>query len=963
MKGVPRKVLIWMGHQVPCPSGAGGTVHLGVRAGIVAAMLLGSMIAQADCVPKDNQAAFSTNSNYQGACVVLGIGDYPTATSIGLPNDSISSLRVGPDVQVYACRNENFAGSCVLIRGPHPTLANTGMDNDQITSIKVQPIGAALPCEPGPLQVALYEDANYAGDCRRLPVGDYATATSTGLPNDSVSSIRVGLGAQVRVCSNENFTGTCILLTSNAPYLGNLSIGNDHLTSARVRPLGASDSPQDFDPRCSDRAATGKFDCTIHKPIVSRAEWVYQNVVFAPGDKVFVNGDGCVQTGGSGDTWKRYVNPGGGGADHLYHGLVRVPTGRLAGTDVGNVLTRIEHVVGRPITVTGEGIPESQLVLHLGYEDDDFSGNGYDGHDDGTEDQCKGDNGNDGGPAHVTVTICRQTTEPCTSTPSRFPFNVLSDQVDPNGFLYNPHWSWQDRPGKQGDIPSGSVCHDFSMRNVSTNLALYNVPNLPDCTDQAGQDTLNVPPDVSFNNLACTYGATNSPIHGTPAFGGHVNWFPVTVEGSAEGAAGPVTHESGDDDYDFSFHVDGADKASLYLNPPRDYLHAEFDSDETIDHFRSEPWTTFHQAVDDNTAAQAQLKTCQIPNHCPITLQEAQKVATFASKRAAALFAGPAIATGLFGFDGEHGGKTELHPVYALATNVCTLNESKNDCKCTLDGSTNQCKTERDPKDDVWLMFVRNRGDEGFCSSQIWSGGFDAYTFRLPWRLGMTDVDVNWDLTQFEGSQGTSDKPEIRVVPPSFVHLGTSPVGVVKRVPPIFTEAPGVYVTFHLGYPTVLPASDSSASIPFIDGALHLVWKGSAGIAGATSGVVATTSIGEEEITPDAENLLSRAVDHLAPPDRESVRKAGIARSATLVVHQMSRSVVTRAGGMGAAAPVSRTSQVPGAVAGPVGAAQLKNARDAARIHALCVAAKDKPFGMSESVCKPPRVKTVRDHR
>src|SRR6266436_5597219 len=128
---------------------------------------------------------------------------------------------------------------------------------------------AHADCLPGPQQVALFTDANFAGDCRSLPVGDYPTATSTGLPNDSVSSVRVGSGAQVRVCSDEYFAGTCVLLTANAPYLGNLPIGNDHLTSAKVRPLGASDSPQDFDPRCSDRTAKGKFDCTIHKPIVS----------------------------------------------------------------------------------------------------------------------------------------------------------------------------------------------------------------------------------------------------------------------------------------------------------------------------------------------------------------------------------------------------------------------------------------------------------------------------------------------------------------------------------------------------------------------------------------------------------------------------------------------------------------------------------------------------------------------
>ncbi len=947
MKDIPRNVLTWTEHPVPRRSG--DTVSSRVRIGLATAMLFGSLAARADCVPKDNQAAFSTNSNYQGSCSVLGIGDYPTATSIGLPNDSISSLRVGSGVQVYACRDENFAGSCVLIHGNHPTMANTGMDNDQITSLKVQPLSAALPCEPGPLQVALYKDANYSGDCRRLPVGDYASATSTGLPNDSVSSIRVGPGAQVRVCSEADFGGTCTLLTADAPYLGNLPVGNDRLTSAKVRPLGASDTPQDFDPRCSDRTAKGKFDCTIHNPIVSRPEWVYPAVVFAPNDKVFVNGDGCVQTGGSGDSWKRYINPGGGGADHLYHGLVRVPTGRLSGTDVGNTMTRIEHVVGRPITVTGDGVPESELVLHLGYEDDDYTDNGYDRHDNGTEDQCKGDNGNDGGPAHVTITICRQTTEPCTSMESRFPFNVLSDHVDPNGFLYNPHWSWQDRQAKRGDIPPGSVCHDFSMRNLSTNLDAYNVPNLPDCTDQAGQDTLNLTSDVSVNNAACTlFGAT---VH---AFGGHVNWFPVTVEGSAN----PVTHEVWDDDYDFSFYVDGDDQGSLYLNPGRNYLHAEFDSDETVDHFASEPWRLFRDAVDSNTAAQRQLKTClSNPITCPIPLQEAaQKFAKITGDRAAALFSGHAIATGVFGFDGEHGGKTELHPLYALATNVCTW-----------DASMNQCKTERDAKDDVWLMFVRNRGDEGFCSSQIWAGGFDDYTFRLPWRDGMTDVEVNWDLTQFEGSQGTSDKPEVRIVPPLFVHFSTTTLGAMDRSLKI--ESPGVYVTFHLGYPTVISASGSSASIPFVDGALHLIWKSSGSGAGvlSTLGGGIMTHIGDEEINPDAEHQFSRAIDHLAPRDAESVRRANVADSAAPIVHRMSRGVVTKADATVGAAPVSRTSRVPQSVSGPVGAANSKNTRDAARIHALCVATNNKPYGMSESVCQPPRVRDhrsdVRDHR
>jgi hypothetical protein len=51
-------------------------------------------------------------------------------------------------------------------------------------------------------------------------------------------------------------------------------------------------------------------------------------------------------------------------------------------------LTRVQDVGAQRITV-----PENiggDMSLHLGYEDDGYSDNGYWGHDDGTEDQCSG---------------------------------------------------------------------------------------------------------------------------------------------------------------------------------------------------------------------------------------------------------------------------------------------------------------------------------------------------------------------------------------------------------------------------------------------------------------------------------------------------------------------------------------------------------------------------------------------
>ena len=158
--------------------------------------------------------------------------------------------------------------------------------------------------------------------------------------------------------------------------------------------------PPTQDPRCSSRTAIGTWPCTIDEPNVTQAKTLYPNIVFAPGDIVEVNANGCVQTGGHGLTWKRYVNPEGGDSERFYHGLIQIPTGTP-----GNGLVRIQSIVSNPFVVTGTGVPESQLFLHLGYEDDNYSDNGYTAHDNGSDNQCQTDPNKsfDGTPAHVTA--------------------------------------------------------------------------------------------------------------------------------------------------------------------------------------------------------------------------------------------------------------------------------------------------------------------------------------------------------------------------------------------------------------------------------------------------------------------------------------------------------------------------------------------------------------------------------
>ncbi len=161
------------------------------------------------------------------------------------------------------------------------------------------------------------------------------------------------------------------------------------------------------------------------------------------------------------------------------------------------------------------------------------------------------------------------------------------------------------------------------------------------------------------------------------------------------------------------------------------------------------------------------------------------------------------------------------------------------------------------------------------------------------------------------------------------------------------------------------PVSDSSASIPFIDGALHLIWKGQGsgtggGLPPPSHLTAAAASHGETETFPDGEDLMSRAVEHLGPRELKAFKKAKGVRTSPPVVHQMTRGTVTSARGTGVATPVSRTSRGARPVAGSTGTAKVKLARDAARLRALCVVTHNKPFGVPASFCKPARVS---DHR
>jgi hypothetical protein len=121
----------------------------------------------------------------------------------------------------------------------------------------------------------------------------------------------------------------------------------------------------------------------IDYPSVDRSLTDYPAITFNPGDVVTVDAGGCVQSGGLGKTWKRYVNPddGSGKLDSQYYGTVQI-----VGVTGDNNPESILHWIGPSFIIPQSG------HLALGYVDDGGIGdNGYWNPDDGINNQCVND--------------------------------------------------------------------------------------------------------------------------------------------------------------------------------------------------------------------------------------------------------------------------------------------------------------------------------------------------------------------------------------------------------------------------------------------------------------------------------------------------------------------------------------------------------------------------------------------
>lgn len=89
------------------------------------------------CKPNANQVAIFLDWRYEGHCKILNPGNYPTPQSMGMANDSISSIMVGANVNVELCADNNFQGACQVFNSNNDFLGNTRVGNDNASSMRV----------------------------------------------------------------------------------------------------------------------------------------------------------------------------------------------------------------------------------------------------------------------------------------------------------------------------------------------------------------------------------------------------------------------------------------------------------------------------------------------------------------------------------------------------------------------------------------------------------------------------------------------------------------------------------------------------------------------------------------------------------------------------------------------------------------------------------------------------------
>lgn len=354
----------------------------------------------------------------------------------------------------------------------------------------------------------------------------------------------------------------------------------------------------------------------INQPFVKQKQTTYPDIIFVNGDLVSVFAGGCVQTGGSGLTWKRYVRPVARDQteDNHYFGQITIP-------GFGSLRRIRDAVLAGGIAVMSGSTP---TPLILGYLDNGGHGdNGYSGRDDGLWEQCR-----DLSNAFVEIVIQHNcATSSSDSCIHGLALDKVVTQRDPNGFPVNPQWVWAALVGTD---PSLSDVCSWSIKTLG-----FPRDNTELCVTAETQKDI-----ATICDFKGATAGRNS---------GHVNIIDTPVTYNTSTSLDSVNFPVAEDD-DFTFNTLAQPTAqnqflhSLWVTDQNQSPQVEFSTHETVGWFEGVKWwsdlvhAAYHNLLPSADSASARQF---FGNH-------------------------EAVVIGLLGFDCAHSCNTELHPAFAF---------------------------------------------------------------------------------------------------------------------------------------------------------------------------------------------------------------------------------------------------------------------------------------------------------
>jgi hypothetical protein len=409
---------------------------------------------------------------------------------------------------------------------------------------------------------------------------------------------------------------------------------------------------------------------TINNPIVYQHQTDYHQIVFKNFDDIYVTADGCVQTGGSGSTWKKYVTPLDSHCNPEtgnYFGLINIP-------HITPGLVRISNYLDKKLSINlPQELQASNMFLSLGYLDDDYSDNGYyDRNDDnGTCNQC-----NKLGNAYVQIKIIHhnaaQSPDTTGNTINPKDFDIISFGYDINGFPIKPVWGKQF---KYHQIPNILSCSPWNSSEFDVYFLWWKLYS-----------------EVNYKFPQFNPGCTDFRFYENDAHvcGPHLNFLPIYYEGVVEW--GGHSNSFYDDD-DYYMAVNRNDN-QLY-STARTGVHIEFNSEETVDNWDNTGtwWDYFHHQCVDNGD---------------------DKASNFINDDSV-------YVVGLLTIDPQHDPHIEMNPVFAMFV-------KDNFTYGRTPAFPQQATTNR----TVYHFFVRNFGSEGFCGDNEEFLGLQDIQIRIP---------------------------------------------------------------------------------------------------------------------------------------------------------------------------------------------------------------------------------------